>query len=95
MDDMNIAEFEKFLAELDANIDKLRTAAEREGNADAAHEATRMSRQRGVAVQRFFEKLTAWDNVLLARHAERRSSAAWPGSGADRFSRSASRRDAT
>ena len=68
---MNIAEFEKFLAELDANIAKLRTAAEREGNKQAATEADRMSRQRGVAVERFFGKLTPWDNVLLARHAER------------------------
>ena len=41
MEDMNIAEFEKFLAELDANITKLRTAAEREGNKQAASEADR------------------------------------------------------
>ena len=68
---MTITEFEKFLAELDANIAKLRAAAERAGDKNAEAEATRLSRQRDVALKRFFEKLTAWDNVLLARHPDR------------------------
>jgi acetyl-CoA carboxylase carboxyl transferase subunit alpha len=71
MDDMTISEFEKFLQELDSNISKLRAAAERAGDSAAAAEAERLVRQRDAALKRFFEKLTAWDNVLLARHPER------------------------
>lgn len=68
---MTIQEFEAFLSELDANIAKLRDAATREHNDDALAEAERLHKQRAVALQRFFDRLTPWDNVLLARHAQR------------------------
>lgn len=71
MDEMNIHEFEAFLAEFDANIAKLREAARREHNAAATAEADRMQSERSRLVERFFSRLTAWDNVLLARHKDR------------------------
>lgn len=71
MEEMNIHEFEQYLAELDSSIARLRDAAHREGNASAEAEAARLQRQRDAALKRFFESLTAWDNVLLARHKDR------------------------
>ncbi len=71
MDDMTILEFEAFLDELDRTIDKLREAARRENNAAATREADRMQQERANLVQRFFARLTPWDNVLLARHKDR------------------------
>ena len=71
MEDMNIHEFEAFLAELDKNIEKLRKAAEREHNAAATAEADRLQKERTSIVARFFTRLTPWDNVLLARHKDR------------------------
>jgi len=71
MDDMTILEFEAFLDELDRTIDKLREAARRENNAAATREADRMQQERASLVQRFFARLTPWDNVLLARHKDR------------------------
>ncbi|MGC4047975.1 MAG: acetyl-CoA carboxylase carboxyltransferase subunit alpha [Armatimonas sp.] len=85
MDNMTITEFENFLAELDANIAKLRAAAERAGDKSAEAEATRLSKQRDIALKRFFEKLTAWDNVLLARHPDRPYSQDYIGSVCDDF----------
>ena len=68
---MNIQEFEQFLAELDDNIAKLEQVAQRTANAAAATEAQKLHAQRDGYVERFFAKLTPWDNVLLARHAQR------------------------
>ncbi len=85
MEDMTISEFESFLAELDANIDKLRTAAVRAGDSSASAEAERLQRQRDTALRRFFEKLSPWDNVLLARHPERPYSLDYIGALCDDF----------
>lgn len=71
MEDMSIIEFEAFLAELDRNIAKLKVVAAREGDTDASNEAKQLTRERGQLVEKFFNKLTAWDKVLLARHKDR------------------------
>lgn len=71
MEDMSIIEFEAFLAELDKNIAKLKMVAAREGDTDASNEAKQLTRERGHLVEKFFNKLTAWDKVLLARHKDR------------------------
>lgn len=71
MEEMNVHEFEAFLAELDQNIAKLRDAARREHNAAATAEADRLQAERAHLVARFFTRLTPWDNVLLARHKDR------------------------
>ena len=68
---MTIQEFEQFLAELDDNIAKLEQAAQRTANATASAEAQKLRTQRDSYVERFFAKLTPWDNVLLARHSQR------------------------
>lgn len=68
---MTIQEFEQFIAELDDNIVKLDQAAQRTGNAAAAAEVEKLRTQRDGYVERFFAKLTPWDNVLLARHPQR------------------------
>lgn len=68
---MTIQEFEQFLLELDNNIAKLEQAAQRTANAAAESEAHRLRTQRDGYVERFFAKLTPWDNVLLARHPQR------------------------
>lgn len=68
---MTIQEFEQFLAELDDNIAKLEQAAQRTANATASAEAQKLRTQRDSYVERFFAKLTPWDNVLLARHPQR------------------------
>jgi acetyl-CoA carboxylase carboxyl transferase subunit alpha len=85
MEDMTISEFEPFLAELDANIDKLRAAAARAGDGNASTEADRLARQRDTALRRFFEKLSPWDNVLLARHPDRPYSLDYIGALCDDF----------
>lgn len=71
MEDMNIHEFEAFLAEFDKNVEKLRQAAVREGNASVAAEVERLLKERSSVIARFFNRLTPWDNVLLARHKDR------------------------
>ena len=68
---MTIQEFEQFIAELDDNIAKLEQAAQRTANATAEAEAQKLRTQRDGYVERFFAKLTPWDNVFLARHAQR------------------------
>ncbi len=85
MAEMNVQEFEASLAEFDANIEKLREAARRENNAAATTEADRMQSERGRLVQRFFSRLTAWDNVLLARHKDRPYSLDYIGAVCDDF----------
>jgi acetyl-CoA carboxylase carboxyl transferase subunit alpha len=69
---MSVLDFEQLVNELDDNITRLRAAAVREGRADAADEADSMSRERDTLLREFFERgLTAWDEVLLARHKDR------------------------
>jgi len=85
MDDMTILEFEAFVDELDGNIAKLREAARREHNAAATREADRMQQERAHLIQRFFARLTPWDNVLLARHKDRPYSLDYIGALCDDF----------
>jgi acetyl-CoA carboxylase carboxyl transferase subunit alpha len=85
MVDLNIHEFEASLSEFDANIAKLREAARRENNTAATAEADRMQSERARLVERFFSRLTAWDNVLLARHKDRPYSLDYIGAVCDDF----------
>lgn len=71
MDHMNVLEFEQTLAELTAELDKLRAAAAREHRPDAQAEADAMEKRRNELLARFFSKLEPWDEVLLARHKDR------------------------
>jgi acetyl-CoA carboxylase carboxyl transferase subunit alpha len=71
MEKMNVLEFEESITELTKNLTDLRTAAEREGRADAAAEADRMAAERDALLRKFFAKLEPWDEVLLARHKDR------------------------
>lgn len=70
MHHLNVLEFEQQIAELEANIEKLRAAAAREGR-DLGAVAEQLQRDRDALIRDFFAKLTAWDNVLLARHKDR------------------------
>ncbi len=75
MASLNVLEFEKKMAELDENLVKLHQAvADRtsdENASDGARQIEEMERTRTQLFQNFFENLTAWDNVLLARHPKR------------------------
>ncbi|MBC8104292.1 MAG: acetyl-CoA carboxylase carboxyltransferase subunit alpha [Cytophagales bacterium] len=70
MSSMNILEFEKLVAELDDTIAKARQAAARESR-DALADFTELEAERDQLLREFFEGLTPWDEVLLARHASR------------------------
>ena len=70
-DKMNVLEFEAEIAELDRNLEALRTAAQRDARSDASFEADRMQKERDVYLRKFFAKLEPWDEVLLARHKDR------------------------
>ena len=71
MDNLTILEFEQAIAELNAEINKLRVAAERENRADATGEADALERRRDDLLSQFFSRLEPWDEVLLARHKDR------------------------
>lgn len=66
----NVLEFETLISALDESIDKARAAATRE-NRDVSEEVEELIRERDLLLREFFANLTAWDNVLLARHASR------------------------
>ena len=67
----NVLEFEQEIAELDKRIEQLQSIARREGRADVAEEADKLDVKRNAFLKTFFRKLTAWDEVLLARHQNR------------------------
>jgi acetyl-CoA carboxylase carboxyl transferase subunit alpha len=67
----NVIEFENDLAELEKDIERLQTIARREGRPDVADEADGLEAKRDELLEVFFRKLTAWDEVLLARHQNR------------------------
>jgi acetyl-CoA carboxylase carboxyl transferase subunit alpha len=68
---MTVIEFEKQILDLEKNIAALKASARREGRADAAEEAEEIEAKRDELLEKFFRKLTAWDEVLLARHDNR------------------------
>jgi acetyl-CoA carboxylase carboxyl transferase subunit alpha len=69
---MSVLDFEQLVNELDDTIRRLHESAAREGRADAADEADKMSQERDLLLREFFSRgLSAWDEVLLARHKDR------------------------
>src|SRR5579883_3499732 len=70
MSRINVIEFEKMLAELESSIAKTREAAAREQR-DVVAEVSELENERDTLIREFFEGLTAWDEVLLARHPNR------------------------
>jgi acetyl-CoA carboxylase carboxyl transferase subunit alpha len=69
---MNVLDFEKLIGELEGNIVKIRQAAAREGrDAAVADEIAELEENRDALIREFFDNLSAWDNVLLARHEKR------------------------
>lgn len=70
MASMNVIEFEAMLAELENNLAKARELASREGR-DLSAEIADLEQHRDVLLREFFDNLTPWDNVLLARHEAR------------------------
>nr|CAA9288651.1 Acetyl-coenzyme A carboxyl transferase alpha chain [uncultured Armatimonadetes bacterium] len=70
MASMTVLEFERQIAELESNIAKIREIANRE-NRDVEHEIADLEQNRDALLHDFFQALTAWDNVQLARHADR------------------------
>jgi acetyl-CoA carboxylase carboxyl transferase subunit alpha len=70
MQNMNVLDFEKEIAELNDIITKLRDAAGREGR-DVAAQVAEREQLRDTYLREFFGNLTPWDEVLLARHQSR------------------------
>jgi acetyl-CoA carboxylase carboxyl transferase subunit alpha len=70
MSRINVLEFEKLVAELDETIAKAKQAAARE-NRDVLADVTELETERDQLLRDFFEGLTPWDEVLLARHVNR------------------------
>ncbi len=70
MSRINVLEFEKLVAELDETIAKAKQAATRE-NRNVLADVTELEAERDQLLRDFFEGLTPWDEVLLARHASR------------------------
>lgn len=70
MQNLNVLEFEQQIAELEVSITKFREAGAREGR-DVALDVAQLEQDRDRVISDFFVKLTAWDNVLLARHKDR------------------------
>ena len=70
MNKPTVLEIDKLIGELDESIAKTRQAAAREGR-DVTPEVAELSRERDDLLRSFFANLSAWDEVLLARHASR------------------------
>lgn len=67
---LNVLDFEKPIAELDANIAELRRVSEEEG-VDRSVEITELEEHRDRLIEQIFADLTPWDKTLLARHPRR------------------------
>lgn len=70
MNKPTVLEIDKLIGELDDSIAKTRQAAARE-NRDVTAEVAELTRERDDLLRSFFANLSAWDEVLLARHAAR------------------------
>ncbi len=66
----NVLDFEKPLAELDANIAELKRISEAEG-VDRSKEIAELEEHRERLAEQIFSNLTAWDKTLIARHPNR------------------------
>lgn len=67
---LNVLDFEKPIAELEANIAELRRLSAEEG-IDRSAEIQDLEQHRNQLISRIFSNLTAWDKTLLARHPNR------------------------
>lgn len=72
---MNILEYEKSIAEIDRDLEKLRAIADDPKNPQNTRELPQqiesLARHRTSVLQNIFAQLTPWDKVLLSRHAQR------------------------
>ena len=72
MPSMTVLDFEKLIDELEGNIAKTREIAAREGRAnEVLADIAQLEENRDALMREFFQNLTRWDNVLLARHEKR------------------------
>jgi acetyl-CoA carboxylase carboxyl transferase subunit alpha len=67
---LNVLDFEKPIAELDANIAELKRLSEEEG-VDRSIEIGELEEHRDRLIAEIFSNLTPWDKTLLARHPNR------------------------
>jgi len=67
---LNILDFEKPIAELDANIAELKRVSGEEG-VDRTAEIAALEEHRDRLIAEIFANLTPWDKTLLARHPSR------------------------
>lgn len=65
-----VLDFEKPIAELDANIEALKRITAEQG-IDKSKEIAALERDRERLLREIFRKLTPWDRTLLARHPQR------------------------
>jgi acetyl-CoA carboxylase carboxyl transferase subunit alpha len=72
---LNVIEFEKSIAELDENLSKLRRIVmdqkHPQNTADLPDQLANLEQHRTAIIRAWFSNLTAWDQVLLARHEKR------------------------
>lgn len=67
---LNVLDFEKPIADLDANIAELRRVSQEEG-IDRSAEIEELEQRRDRLIAEIFANLTPWDKTLLARHPSR------------------------
>jgi len=67
---LNVLDFEKPIAELDANIAELIRLSEQEG-VDRSAEIAELEERRDSLISEIFANLSPWDKTLLARHPNR------------------------
>ena len=67
---LNVLDFEKPIADLDANIAELRRVSQEEG-IDRSAEIEELEQRRDRLIAEVFANLTPWDKTLLARHPSR------------------------
>ncbi len=67
---LSVLDFEKPIAELEANIAALKRLSEEEG-VDRSEEIARLEQHRDRLTRQVFSNLTPWDKTLMARHPNR------------------------
>jgi acetyl-CoA carboxylase carboxyl transferase subunit alpha len=67
---LNILDFEKPIAELDAQIEEIKRLAA-EADEDRSEEIASLEKHRDRLIEQIFSNLTEWDQTLLARHPKR------------------------
>lgn len=69
-DNWNVLDFEKPIAELDAQIAQIIKLAQEQGE-DRSADIAALEQDRDRLIEQVFSNLTTWDRVLLARHPKR------------------------